>query len=77
MLSVKKMTELYVNYDLSDETWHMLRNMALHGILPWEWSGQISDKRKDWSMDADGLMFIAGIGNAFYRRDVQGVMGKV
>lgn len=71
------MVELYVQYDLSDETWNMLRNMALHGILSMEKWEKFFDKCKDWRMDEEKMLVIDGNENVIYRRDDQGFMVKV
>ena len=76
MLSVKKMIDLYVSYELSEDTWDMLRNMSLHGLISSDNWRKFFDKCKDWSMDDDWQRIIDADGNTIYKRDKDGFLVK-
>ncbi len=76
-MSVKKMIELYVAYELSDDTWNMLREMSYHGLISRDNWNKFFDKCKSWTFTEDQQSIEDGNGKILYTRDEQGFMEKV
>lgn len=53
IISVKKMTELYVNYGLDENTWTMLYQMTCHGLISNENWHKFYNKCKGWYFDKE------------------------
>lgn len=77
MMSVKKMVELYVAYDLSEDTWKMLYNMSNHGLISRDNWSKFFDKCKGWTMSEDGQSILDEDERTIYKRDSQGFFVKV
>ena len=82
-MSVKKMIEMYVNYGLSDETWDMMYQMSIHGLISRENWVKFFDTCKDWTWSDDEKDFINGNnvivngdGKVLYFYDENGNMKK-
>ena len=77
MMSVKKMIELYVTYELSEETWNMMREMTFHGLISNDNWHKFLEICKDWRMDDEMAAIIDSNNKVFYKRDEQGYLKKV
>lgn len=76
MMSVKKMIELYVSYELCEETWDMLYKMAMHGLISRDNWTKFWETCKGWSLDEDGRHIIDGDEKVVYKRDGNGFLVK-
>ena len=77
MMSVKKMIELYVTYELSEETWNMMREMTYHGLISLDNWDKFYNRCKDWYMNDEMSAIVDGNGKVLYQRDDQGYLKKV
>ena len=77
MLSVKKMIEMYLNYGLADETWDMMYNMTLHGLISQENWKKFFEKCKDWYIDEETNSVKNGENKILYSYDENGFLQKV
>ena len=77
MMSVKKMIELYVTYELSNETWNMMREMTYHGLISRDNWDKFFNRCKDWCMNDELSAIVDGNGKVLYQRDGQGFLKKV
>lgn len=48
MMSVKAMIDLYIRYNLCEETWDMMYNMTLHGLISNDNWVKFADTCKGW-----------------------------
>lgn len=75
-MSVKKMIELYVTYELDETTWTMLYQMTCHGLITrsnWE---KFYETCADWQFSFDGNDIEDKDGKIIYTRDRNGFMVK-
>lgn len=77
MMSVKKMIELYITYELSNTTWDMMREMSYHGLISRDNWTKFFDICHDWCFDDDENAVVNCDGKILYRRDEQGYLRKV
>lgn len=77
MMSVKKMIDLYITYELSETTWDMMREMALHGLISRDNWCKFFDKCKGWTFDENDENVIDWDGKILYIRDAEGRLVKV
>lgn len=77
MMSVKKMVELYVSYDLNEDTWHMMWEMSVHGLISRDNWTKFFEKCKGWTMSEDGQTILDEREHVIYKRDVNGFLIKV
>lgn len=47
-MSVKKMVEMYIQFECGDNTWEMFYQMYLHGIIKYENWKKFFDKCRGW-----------------------------
>lgn len=76
-MSVKKMIELYVTYELSETTWDMLREMSYHQLISYDNWMKFFDTCKDWTFSEDGDQIVDSYGRIYYTRNADGYMVKV
>lgn len=76
-MSVKKMIELYVKYELSEDTWNMMREMRYHDLISYDNWMKFYETCKDWVFSEDGDQIVDSYGKIYYFRDSQGYMVKV
>lgn len=55
-MTLKKMVDLYLKYNVSDDTWNMLREMTFHGLIPRETWCKFFEKCKGWRVDGDYIV---------------------
>jgi hypothetical protein len=77
MLSVKKMIDLYVSYELDETTWNMLYNMVNHGLISSENWEKFYTTCKGWSFEENGQTIEDENGKVIYRRNENGYLVKV
>ena len=53
MMSVKKMIQLYIDYDIGENTWKMLYNMMCHGLISRDNWTKFYDTCKGWYLSDD------------------------
>lgn len=75
-MSVKKMVELYVTYELSEETWSMMYQMRCHGLISYENWVKFYEKCKAWHITDDGQSIEDENGKIIYTRDANGFLVK-
>lgn len=75
-MSVKKMIDLYVANELSEETWGMLYQMACHDLISDENWVKFYEKCKAWHFTDDGHSIEDGNGKIIYTRDIDGFFVK-
>lgn len=76
-MSVKKMIDLYVFYNLSDDTWNMMYQMSLHGLISSENWKKFFEMCKGWTWSEDDDHIEDENGKVIYSRTVDGYMVKV
>ena len=76
-MSVNKMVELYVFYELDETTWDMLYQMTCHGLIKRENWEKFYEKCHGWSLAFDRNGVEDGDGNIIYTRDRDGVLTKL
>ncbi len=77
MMSVKKMIDLYVTYELSEETWDMMREMSYHGLISRDNWIKFYEKCHAWEFSEDGDNIIdCNTEKVIYTRDAEGYMVK-
>ena len=78
MMSVKTMIDLYVEYELGEDTWDMLWNMSFHGLISRDNWHEFFEIAKGWSFDDTKEMnVIDEDGKVIFARDDQGRLVKV
>lgn len=77
MMSVKKMIELYVTYELSEVTWDMMREMTFHGLISNDNWNKFFEICKDWHMNDELTAIVDSDDKVLYKRDEQGYLKKV
>lgn len=77
MMSVKKMVELYVTYEMSEDTWNMMREMTYHGLISNENWCKFFDTCKGWHKNDEDTAILDGDEKVIYLRDNQGYLKKV
>lgn len=75
-MSVNKMVELYVTYELEETTWAMLYQMTCHGLIKRENWEKFYEKCADWHLSFDCNDIEDGDGNIIYTRDRDGFFVK-
>lgn len=68
-MSVKKMVELYVKFECSEETWNMMYQMVCHGLISHDNWSKFFEKCKDWYAEFDGIHDCEKL---LYKRDENG-----
>lgn len=78
VMSVKSMIETYVNFELSEDTWNMFHQMAIHNLISYEIWNKFFLKCKGWVMSDDGDAVIDSDNNDMivYKRDETGFLVK-
>lgn len=77
MMSVKKMIDLYVTYELSEETWDMMREMSYHGLISRDNWCKFYEKCHAWEFSEDGDQIIdCDTEKVIYIRNTEGYMVK-
>lgn len=70
MLSLKKMVELYVQYELDEDTWDMLRMMRFHGLISSDNWTKFYEKCGSWHKDVDDMVILDEYDKPVYVRNV-------
>lgn len=76
-MSVKKMIEMYVRYELDERTWKMLYEMVCHGLISGENWIKFYTTCCDWRMTDDCQGIENGEGKLIYARNAYGFLEKV
>ena len=74
MMSVNTMIDLYVRYGLAEETWYMLRNMAMHNLISQDNWTKFYETCVSWECYGD--VILDDDGNVVYRIDEDGFWVK-
>ena len=78
VMSVEAMVEMYLNYGLEEETWNMMWNMAVHGLISHDNWVKFFEKCKSWTFDDSRNNIVDGItGEVLYTYDENGNLKKV
>lgn len=75
MMSVKKMIDLYVRYDVDECTWDMLYNMTCHGLISRDNWIKFSNICSGWVLDGTSIRDQDGL--LVYRIGEDGCWHKV
>lgn len=83
MMSVDAMVDMYLHYGLADDTWSMMYNMTLHGLISNENWKAFYEKCKDWVWSDDEKDFVNdnnvivnGAGKVIYYYNENGILTK-
>lgn len=78
VMSVNSMIETYVNFELGEDTWEMLYQMAAHDLISSETWNKFFMKCRGWVMSDDGDSVIDSDNNDMivYKRDELGFLVK-
>ena len=77
IMSVNSMIETYINFELSEDTWEMLYQMAAHDLISSETWNKFFMKCKSWVLTDDGDAIIDYETNMIvYKRDELGSLVK-
>ena len=78
VMNVKSMIETYVNFELSEDTWNMFYQMAIHNLISLETWNEFFIKCIGWYMSDDGDAIIDSCNNNMivYKRDDSGYLVK-
>ena len=71
VMTVKSMIETYVKFELSEDTWNMFLQMAIHELISYETLTKFFMKCKGWVLSNDGNEIIDFDNNDMivYKRD--------
>lgn len=75
MMSVKRMIDLYVEYGVDEDTWNMLYEMSIHGLISRDNWIKFFNICASWFIDGDAIR--DGDGLMVYRIDEKGLWKKV
>ena len=75
-MTVKKMIELYVRYELDDKTYEMFWLMTCRGLITRNNWRKFSNICANWCLDDTQMEIIDGFGHTLYRRDRSGFFEK-
>ena len=75
MMSVKRMIDLYVEYGVDEDTWNMLYEMTIHGLISRDNWIKFFNICASWFIDGDAIR--DGDGLMVYRIDEKGLWKKV
>lgn len=75
MMSVKRMIDLYVEYGVDEDTWNMLYEMTIHGLISRDNWAKFFDICHSWVIDDNAIR--DGDGLMVYRLDEKGYWHKV
>ena len=78
IISVNSMIETYVDFELSEDTWNMFYQMAVHGLISSETWNKFFMKCKGWVLSDNGNAVIDSDNNDMivYKRDKFGFLVK-
>ena len=76
-MSVKKMIELYVHYELDPDTYHMMWMMTCHGLISRDNWMKFTGICYSWQFNDDQMCIIDESGRVIYKRDESGLMCKI
>ena len=76
-MTVKKMIELYVHYELDLDTYRMMWMMCNHGLISRANWNKFATICAGWHFDEDMMYILDETERAVYRRDVHGLMSKI
>lgn len=74
MISLKRMIEVYVENECSEDTWNMFYQMANHELITKDVWEKFSKKCEDWYSELDGIY---SYNELIYERDEDGTLVKV
>lgn len=74
MMSVNAMIDLYARYGAAEETWGMLYNMTIHGLISSDNWSKFFDTCASW--ECEGNVIVDGDGNVVYHIDDNGFWVK-
>ena len=78
MMSVKAMIDLYIRYNLSEETWEMMYNMTLHGLISDENWSKFFNTCKGWHFIGEDETEVADENEkVIFRYDEIGCLARV
>lgn len=78
MMSVKAMIDLYIRYNLSEETWGMMYSMTCHGLISDDNWKKFFDTCKGWEFAGeDETEVIDENGKVIFRYDELGCLSRV
>lgn len=78
MMSVKAMIDLYLEYNLCEETWTMMYNMTMHRLISQENWKKFFDTCKGWHFVGEFETEVADENEKIvYRYDENGYLAKV
>lgn len=76
MMSVKAMIELYLRYNIDENTWDMLYQMRCHELISYENWKKFYETCKDWAFDESGDNVVDAEGNELYHYGEDGFLVK-
>lgn len=79
VISLKSMIEIYVDFDIGEDTWEMFYQMATHNLISSETWNKFFMTCKGWVLSDDGDSVIDTDNNDMivYKRDDSGFLVKV